>query len=1175
MKNWLTLILILCISSFISAQEKVIREDWYNGSLKKHLILRGGDTLYFEYGYENGQTAIKRWGQDSLYLYGYGGNIFEKYFRNVRFGAWRYSADSIISFDSKGRRETIWVKIDSVTSKEHSYDADECVYITKRFRSYYENRLPDNTLWSKGTFELPSFDRQDTLLYSNGKIQAIIHTNELNSKAASSLYRLFDDKGDILYESKGRNIIIPEKDNLECLYGFKNQQGEWFIKPQYDNVKLLGLQHYIASTMDKALLMNLTGEKIGGTEYEFLEELNPQESCHPAYKQWQTNYRLLFPDMYYRRVQSRLDFGNAMLLKCRKNGRYGVIDMVGNVLLPPQYQNVRKHESGRFEVQIGKKWGIVDSKGNVLVQPVYTEVSFTKNLNVFISTDTFQATPYTRHQCGLVNDQSQVLLPTDFRDIRSYENGNFYVHDNNGNDFLFNPEKGRLIDSSYRLSYFGDAAYLKVYNPKNRRVGIISIDGDIILPIEYTDIRLLNFSDDNLLDILIIKNEKGKWGFYSLIKKDWLYKPNLDEVCFLPYFLGNRRIGYEGLGNAQEYNRPHYFGVKKEGKWQIWDRTLKLYSAIGTDFDYLGFEVNKASNEGEVFLFLVKNKKVQFLSASSFPLTTDFRDNYDFKKHKKFLLKTFDGIELLFNTNGDLLFPPQYKLKNFVKEYAILEDTLTHKQKLLSPDGSIKDFLNQYKILKADIENNVIVVEDPQTKLVGVVDRDGQEVIPIKNFAVIAPNDNNVIWVRSDFPNIRRDSVIFYHNMGLNALDSNWHFYDFRGQRISTQPFQKPFKFFNSIGVGLVNNKMGLWNDKGKEVLPPQYKFILRDTIDNTYYLARQWADSSWTYGFADSTGRVIRNTDFSMLSNFYGNYALVIENNQKGIIDKKGNWLCPPDENALVNYRGCIMDTLISPFYKNNTYYTRYGSDSSRSRFIFRNDYDRGMTIDINSYSHVFKGFNSLTREKQNIFLNACLDVLFPSYTLPNVDFYQERLDDSLILSPLFLNRIFYGTPMMYLMGHRKNNFDKFYLYTSPHISHIALSDFKIEQNFINIISFSWSKGFQSYSFYLKSGIWKPIKLHEILSLSDANISGINSLLMNKIKELKGENLDCNSGASFFEMGSKLCFITSKGLQFHYKRVSEKDAQDKYLGENKSQWNSAAILLTWDELQPFLKLRP
>jgi hypothetical protein len=58
-----------------------------------------------------------------------------------------------------------------------------------------------------------------------------------------------------------------------------------------------------------------------------------------------------------------------------KNGKFGFIDLRGNIRVAPQYIKVRDFQEGLAAVLINGKWGFIDKDENIIVQPLYNEVA--------------------------------------------------------------------------------------------------------------------------------------------------------------------------------------------------------------------------------------------------------------------------------------------------------------------------------------------------------------------------------------------------------------------------------------------------------------------------------------------------------------------------------------------------------------------------------------------------------------------------------------------------------------------------------------------------------------------------------------------------------------------------------------------------------------------------------
>ena len=133
------------------------------------------------------------------------------------------------------------------------------------------------------------------------------------------------------------------------------------------------------------------------------------------------------------------------------------------------------------------------------------------------------------------------------------------------------------------------------------------------------------------------------------------------------------------------------------------------------------------------------------------------------------------------------------------------------------------------------------------------------------------------------------------------------------------------------------------------------------------------------------------------------------------------------------------------------------------------------------------------------------------------------------------------------------------------------SLLDFKSYNNFINLIIYNGKEGIKACNYLLKDSIWEELRLEDVLNLTPISISKLNTLLTNKIKELKKEDLDCGNGLSFFEISRNICSINQDGLAFYFNRKEGRYGRQKY----GSDWNHVPVLLTWKELEPFIKNKP
>ncbi len=197
-----------------------------------------------------------------------------------------------------------------------------------------------------------------------------------------------------------------DKDNILCLYGFRNQKDEWVIPPRYESITTLQDTYFIVNHNGKYGLLNQYGKKLVLEEWDFLEALTLYYSQRLIYG----TYDRLSSDCYYYHP-------TMTQLRCRKGNLYGAIDLAGNVILNPEYQEIRQCHNNLYEVKVGNAFGILDAKKQFIVPPKYQRIIFTLAPDLFIVVDTLSQDDsndiYEKTTYGLVHADGKILLPNE------------------------------------------------------------------------------------------------------------------------------------------------------------------------------------------------------------------------------------------------------------------------------------------------------------------------------------------------------------------------------------------------------------------------------------------------------------------------------------------------------------------------------------------------------------------------------------------------------------------------------------------------------------------------------------------------------------------------------------------------------------------------------------------
>ena len=75
------------------------------------------------------------------------------------------------------------------------------------------------------------------------------------------------------------------------------------------------------------------------------------------------------------------------------NGKWGIVNRKGEVILPVKYDNVPTLDfsSGLVAVQLNGKWGFVNTEGKEVVPPMYNEKEWTQ-LKALVDTGEYKGT---------------------------------------------------------------------------------------------------------------------------------------------------------------------------------------------------------------------------------------------------------------------------------------------------------------------------------------------------------------------------------------------------------------------------------------------------------------------------------------------------------------------------------------------------------------------------------------------------------------------------------------------------------------------------------------------------------------------------------------------------------------------------------------------------------------
>ncbi len=282
------------------------------------------------------------------------------------------------------------------------------------------------------------------------------------------------------------------------------------------------------------------------------------------------------------------------VLKYEEKGKYGLIDLKGNVVTKAEYDSIDGLSNKEGELLIAKdgKYGVINTSGAELIKPEYDFISgdeyYTNDKKYALSGYILGLKTTDGYRYGYMNYKGKILLEVEYNDIirlggigsEDTDKDVFLVAKKNGQCGLIKNKKV-VLDFRYQsIDYSGVNNFFIV--TRSTKTGVYNSLGKKIISVKYDSVQVHNnyiytkLKDEeayynlngNRIDKSSIKEDEeksedkaektsvtaklipieqdGKWGFtdeYSNIKIECKYE------------------------KVTEFNKNGFAGVKLDGKW--------------------------------------------------------------------------------------------------------------------------------------------------------------------------------------------------------------------------------------------------------------------------------------------------------------------------------------------------------------------------------------------------------------------------------------------------------------------------------------------------------------------------------------------------------------------------------------------------------------------------------
>ena len=438
------------------------------------------------------------------------------------------------------------------------------------------------------------------------------------------------------------------------------------------------------------------------------------------------------------------------VLTYTENAKIGLLDLYGNKLTDPIYDEIKSLESrpGRLLVKKDNKYGVLDLKGNIIIDTKYNAV---KSDGYSTAEDGYSKTGYIISErtndgiiYGYVNSDGEMLISPKYESL-------VRVNKKSDDIYLIVMERGKkgviknkkqLIKNNYQSVNYLEIADIFVVE-KVGKYGFFSIEGDEILKPTYPNYVVSKEY------ITVEENDKTvMYDFFGNVVKTNNYK-SVSEVEGTSYFIAKSEQGYYSIISKDvnvndkytyiEYAFGDYFiftnEENKSGVLHVWKGVVvdPVYDVVLKVDGMNAIEARDENNMLHLYnsnleeAFTLENAVVQKIDDNYTVIYSDTEMKYINKEGKiventevysnnKLYSIQKDGKWGFINSNGEIVVPCKYDLVTELNSYGFAGVKQDGKWGVINENGDVvvvpvyeidsyyfPQFIGKYELYRSDI----------------------------------------------------------------------------------------------------------------------------------------------------------------------------------------------------------------------------------------------------------------------------------------------------------------------------------------------------------------------------------------------------------------------------------------------------------------------------------------
>lgn len=501
----------------------------------------------------------------------------------------------------------------------------------------------------------------------------------------------------------------------------------------------------------------------------------------------------------------------------RQDGKYGVINKTGDIVIHPEYKNViiPNPQKAVFICYDENNETKVFNQNNEQIFSEYTQIEpiRLKNIASDLMYEKNLLTYEQNEKVGLINLEGEVIVKPIYESIEGlpYKEGELLVQlegkygvINNKGNYLVDPEYDQINVDNYTTEEEGykRAGYIVSNTTENGyRYGYVDVDGDVLLQPEYTELsRIINVEDNDNIYLIVAQN-----GQYGMVK-------NEEQIIGNEY----QSISYNSESNTLTLEKTKRYGVA----------TLNGEVVIPVEFaqiDSTGRYIYATDADGNIEVYQ-EDGNLAGIDGNVYILETE-NENYQIK-----IDNSQGSAYSILNKDGEQITAQNYSYINYLYDNYFIVSVIGGKVGVIN-DREEPIIEIQYDSIEPVEGTDYIITRLSENSSTQLYDKNFQQLCDMTN--AILQKEDNYIKIYNDTEtryfdlegNEKQNTEIFPNNqIYAKSQDGKWGFVDKSGNVVIDYIYDKATDL-NSYGYAGIklDGKWGVVNANGEVIVEPTY----------------------------------------------------------------------------------------------------------------------------------------------------------------------------------------------------------------------------------------------------------------------------------------------------------------------------------------------------------------